>query len=187
MRAGSDPGRCDVHRSTRLGDTSWTDRPPRTTAAAPASRWSRCGWPRRGCVARFVVGVSLALSARQPRRLLALVVAAAVVIAIVQAIQQHHLMVAVVLGTLAVTGVACPLGDAALSRRDELAADRYAARAGYGPALAGALRRLDDGDEHRRDGLLERALARHPSTEQRLDAMYELLVQGNLPRRRRHL
>lgn len=81
---------------------------------------------------------------------------------------------AVVLTSLAVFGVACPLAEAALSRREEFAADRYAAAAGYGLALASALRRFDDGSEHRRRGLVEHALARHPSVEQRLDALYEL-------------
>lgn len=125
---------------------------------------------------RLILGVAVAIAARQPRRLLAAVVAAAVVIAVVQAVQHGQPMTAALLSFLAVAGVACPLADAALHRHDEFAADRYAARAGYGPALAAALRRLDDGSEHRRRPLLERATARHPSIEQRLDALYDLEV-----------
>jgi hypothetical protein len=49
--------------------------------------------------------------------------------------------------------------------------------------LASALRRVDDGSEHRRRGLVERALARHPSIEQRLDALFELeMVVAATPR-----
>jgi Zn-dependent protease with chaperone function len=125
---------------------------------------------------RLIVGLAVAAAARQPRRLLALVAAAAVVVAVIQAVQQGQTTVAVVLTCLAVFGVACPLADSALSRRDEFAADRYAAAAGYGLALAAALRGFDDGSEHRRRGLVERALARHPTIEQRLDALYDLEI-----------
>ncbi|PZS34546.1 MAG: hypothetical protein DLM59_04560 [Pseudonocardiales bacterium] len=60
-------------------------------------------------------------------RLLALVMAAGVVVAVVRAIQQRHWAVAVVLSAVAVCTVACPLADAAVSRRSEYAADRFAA------------------------------------------------------------
>lgn len=127
---------------------------------------------------RLILRVAVAVSSRQPRRLLAALVVTAVVVAVVQAVQQGQPMTAVVLSFLAVAGVACPLADAALHRHDEFAADRYAARAGYGPALAAALRRLDDGSQHRRRPLLERATARHPSIEQRLDALFDLEIGG---------
>ena len=133
---------------------------------------------------RFILGFTGAVAGRQPRGLLALVVAAAFGIAVVQAVQQDQLAVAVVLTALAVFGVVCPLADAALSRREEFAADRYAATAGYGLALASALRRFDDGSAHRRGELVERSLARHPSIEQRLDALFELeMVASATPRR----
>jgi Zn-dependent protease with chaperone function len=41
--------------------------------------------------------------------------------------------------------MACPLADAAVSRRSEYAADRYAADVGVVPQLAGALQILTDG------------------------------------------
>jgi STE24 endopeptidase len=130
---------------------------------------------------RFILGFARGVAGRQPRGLLPLVVGAAVGVALVQAIQQGQVAVAVVLSALAVFGVLCPLADAALSRRGEFAADRYAAAAGYGLALAAALRRFDDGSEHRRRGLVERALARHPSIEQRLDALFEVEMAAAAP------
>lgn len=148
-------GHRDSH-GTRLGlVTAWLDAPWRFAE-------------------RLLLGVAVAIARRQPRCLLSALVVAVVVVAVVQAVQHGQPMTAAVLTFLAVAGVACPLADAALRRHDEFAADRYAARAGYGPALAAALRRLDDGSEHRRRGLLERATARHPSIEQRLDALYDL-------------
>jgi STE24 endopeptidase len=131
---------------------------------------------------RFILGFAGAVAGRQPRGLLALVMAAALGVAVVQAVQQGQIAVAVVLTALAVFGVVCPLAEAALSRGDEFAADRYAVAAGYGLALASALRRFDDGSEHRRRGLVERALARHPSIEQRLDALFELETAAATPR-----
>ncbi|MBN9618659.1 MAG: M48 family metalloprotease [Actinobacteria bacterium] len=132
---------------------------------------------------RFILGFARGAAGRQPRTLLVLVVTAAVGAAVAQAVQQGQVAVAVVLSSLAVFGVLCPLADAAMSRRDEFAADRYAAAAGYGLALAAALRRVDDGSEHRRRRVLERALARHPSVEQRLDALFELeMVAAATPR-----
>jgi STE24 endopeptidase len=124
-------------------------------------------------VSRFVVRIGFAACGRRSRSALAAVVGTAVVVAIIQAIGRHQWVVVIMLGTLAVCGLLCPLADAALSRRAELAADRFAAEAGYGPALAAVLRRLDDSDLHRRTGLIQWALARHPSTEQRLDRLRE--------------
>ena len=129
-------------------------------------------------VSRLFLALGLAFAHRQPRRLLALLVVAVVGVAVVQAIQHGQHAVAALLICLAVAGVACPLADAALSRREEYAADRYAADAGYGPDLAAALVNLDAGSEHRRPGLLDRLTARHPSVAQRLDALYELELAG---------
>lgn len=126
--------------------------------------------------------LALRLSGRQPGRLLAAVVAVTVVVAVVQAVQRHQLLIAGVLAALALCGVVCPLADAALSRRDEFAADRFAAQAGYGAALTGALHRLDVGQQHQGRPLLERALARHPSVETRLDALHDLPADEGIPR-----
>lgn len=151
-------------KSTRVGlMTAWLTAPWRFTS-------------------RLVLGLGLAFAGRQPRRLLAALAFGVVTVAVVQAIEHGQAKVAALLICLAVAGVACPLADAALSRRDEYAADRYAARAGYGPALAAALGHLDHGSEHHRPGLPERITDRHPSIEQRLDALYELeLARAEVP------
>lgn len=129
-------------------------------------------------VSRLFLALGLAFAHRQPRRLLALLAVAVVAVAVVRAIQHGQSTVAALLICLAVAGVACPLANAALSRREEYAADRYAAGAGYRPDLAAALAHLDDGSEHRRPGLLDRLTARHPTVAQRLDALYELDLAG---------
>jgi Zn-dependent protease with chaperone function len=83
---------------------------------------------------RLVVGIGLAtVGWWQPLRLLAVVVRAGVAVAVVQAVQQRQWAVAAVLSAVAVCAVVCPLIDAAVSRRSEYAADRYAAGAGLGP------------------------------------------------------
>lgn len=142
-----------------------------STRVGLVTAWLAAPWR---FVSRLFLALGLAFAGRQPRRLLAVLAVGVVTVAVVQAVQHGQAMVAVLLVCLAVAGVVCPLADAALSRRDEYAADRYAARAGYGPALAAALSRLDNGSEHHRPGLLERVTARHPSVAQRLDALYEL-------------
>jgi STE24 endopeptidase len=125
---------------------------------------------------RLVLGLGLAISGRQPRRLLVVVAIATVVVAVVQSLHRHQLVDAGVIVAVAVCGVMCPLAEAALSRRDELAADWFATRAGYGAELASALHRLGGGDQHRRRSRLDRALARHPSIEHRLDELHDLLA-----------
>lgn len=124
----------------------------------------------------LVLRLGLALSGRQPRRLLVVVAIATVVVAVLQSLHRHQFLAAGAIAAVAICGVVCPLAEAALSRRDEIAADRFATQAGYGPELAGALLRLDDGDQHRRRSLLERALTCHPSIEQRLDALHDRLA-----------
>jgi Zn-dependent protease with chaperone function len=117
---------------------------------------------------RLVIGIGLAtVGRRQPLRLLAIVVVAGIVIAVVQAVQQQQWAVAAVLSAVAVCAVACPLVDAAVSRRSEYAADRYAAGVGLGPQLAAALQVLDGG-QRRRPGVVARLLNRHPSVTRRI-------------------
>jgi STE24 endopeptidase len=135
------------------------------------TEWLAAPWR---IVSRFVFRIGVAARGRRSRSALVIVVGTAVVVAIVQAIQRQQLIVAVVLGTLAACGLLCPLADAALSRRAELAADQFAAEAGYGQTLAAALRRLDVAHDRRRSGLVDRALTRHPSTERRLDHLREI-------------
>ncbi len=120
---------------------------------------------------RLVIGIGLAtVGRRQPRRLLGLVVVAAVVIAAVQSAQQGQLAAALVLATVAICAVVCPLVDAWVSRRSEYAADRFAVACGVGPQLVDALNRMDNGA--RRQSWTQRALNRHPSLERRADAMH---------------
>ena len=101
----------------------------RATKFALVTMWLALPWR---FASRLVIGIGLAtVGRRQPLRLLALVVLAGVVVAVVQAVQQRHWAVAVVLSAVAVCAVVCPLADAAVSRRSEYAADRYAAALGW--------------------------------------------------------
>jgi STE24 endopeptidase len=119
---------------------------------------------------RMVVGIALPFARPQPSRGLAAVIATGVVVAIVQAGQAGQLSVALVLMGVTVAAVFCPVADAALSRRIEFAADRYANNAGVGRELAAALQILGSGHV-RRPGLASRLLTRHPTTLQRIAAL----------------
>lgn len=88
----------------------------------------------------------------------------------VQAVQQLQWAVALVLSSVAVCAVLCPLADAAVSRRSEYAADRYAADVGAGPQLAGALQVLA-ARQRRHAGLAARLLSRHPKVGRRIEAL----------------
>ena len=126
--------------------------------------------------ARLMTGVAMTITGarHQPRLLLALVVVAEVIVAVAQAATQHQWLVALRIGGIATTAVGCPLVDAAVSRRSEYAADRFAAQQGVGPHLADALRALDGGASSRRSPMA-RFLASHPSTSRRIEA---LIVYG---------
>jgi len=97
------------------------------------------------------------------------VVVATVVVAILQAEQQHNWPVVVVLGSLAALGVVAPLADAAVSRRGEGAADRFAVNVGAGHELACALTAISTHDVP--SGFVRQLLARHPDEEERIDAL----------------
>lgn len=126
--------------------------------------------PWRGA-ARLLIGIAMAtVGRRQPARLLGLVVVGGVVIAVVQSVQQGQIAAAVVLATVGVCAVVCPVADAWVSRCSEYAADRFAAAHGVGPQLVDALRRMDSG-RGRRQSWTQLALNRHPSIERRVDAM----------------
>jgi STE24 endopeptidase len=137
----------------------------RATKFALVTGWLALPWR---FASRLVIGIGLAtVGRRQPLRLLALVVLVGVVVAVVQAVHQRKWAVAVVLSAVAVCAVVCPLVDAAVSRRSEYAADRYAAGAGLGPQLAAALQVLDGG-QRLRPRLVARLLSRHPSVARRI-------------------
>jgi len=143
----------------------------RATKFALVTMWLALPWR---FVSRLVIGIGLAtVGRRQPLRLLALVVLAGVVVAVVQAVQQRQWAVAVVLSAVAVCAVVCPLLDAAVSRRSEYAADRYAADVGVAPQLAGALQVLVV-KQRRRAGLMARLLSRHPEMVWRIEALGEV-------------
>jgi STE24 endopeptidase len=140
----------------------------RATKFALVTMWLALPWR---FASRLVIGIGLAtVGRRQPLRLLALVALAGVVVAVFQAAQQRHWAVAVVLSAVAVCTVVCPLADAAVSRRSEYAADRYAADVGVAPHLAGALQVLV-GKQRRRAGLVARLLCRHPEMGRRIEAL----------------
>lgn len=140
----------------------------RATKFALVTMWLALPWR---LASRLVIGIGLAtVGRRQPLRLLALVALAGLVVAVVQAVQQRHWAVAVVLSSVAVCARVCPLADAAVSRRSEYAADRYAADVGMGPQLAGALQVLAGG-QPRRVGLVARLLSRHPEVSRRIEAL----------------
>jgi STE24 endopeptidase len=138
----------------------------RATRFALVAIWLAMPWR---VAARLVLGVALAAVGRQPRRLLALVVAAGVAIGVVQTAQQGQVAAAVVLATVGVCAVVCPLADAWVSRRSEYAADRFAVQRGVGSQLIDVLNRM--GNDRGRQSWTNRALSRHPSIEHRVEAM----------------
>jgi STE24 endopeptidase len=87
-------------------------------------------------------------------------------------------MVGGVLALVGLAAVLCPLVDAAISRRAEWAADRFAADHGLARELAAALHALDDG-HHSARGWSQRLLASHPTSDPRIRA---LLVGAAYPR-----
>jgi Zn-dependent protease with chaperone function len=116
---------------------------------------------------RVAFGIALALARRQPSRWLAAVIATGVIVAIAQAVLAGDWNVVLVLTGLTVGAVLCPVIDAALSRRSEFAADRYATAAGVAPELASSLQILDSGHLDR-PGLVSQLLSRHPTTLRRI-------------------
>jgi STE24 endopeptidase len=140
--------------------------------ATSATRWGLpVAWlaaPAR-LVMRLLSRVTSALGARQPRPLLALLLTAQVVVAVVQAIDRGQWLIAGVLAGVALATVLTPLAHALISRRSELAADRFAADHGLASPLASALRTLAG---HRPvAGQPRDLLASHPALGQRIDAL----------------
>ncbi len=119
--------------------------------------------------ARLLTGIGLALSGRQTRRGLIMVIVAGVAVAVTRALSQGQVLVGGVLAAVALASVVCPLADAAVSRRVEFAADRFAADHGLAPQLVAALSALDDARGG--PGWPARLLASHPTTSQRIHAL----------------
>jgi Zn-dependent protease with chaperone function len=99
-------------------------------------------------------------------------------VAVTRTLHQGQWMVGGVLAFVGLAAVLCPLAGAAISRRAELAADRFAADHGLALELATALHALADG--HRAAfRCSERLLASHPTPDQRIRA---LLAAAAAPR-----
>jgi STE24 endopeptidase len=118
------------------------------------------------------------LASRQSRRGALIAVIVGLAVAVSRTLHQGHWMVGGVLASVGLAAVLCPLADAAISRRAELAADRFAADHGLALQLAAALHALDDGHRAAR-GWSRRLLASHPSSDERVR---ELLAAAAAPR-----
>jgi STE24 endopeptidase len=119
---------------------------------------------------RLVLGLCYGLAGRrQPLALLGIAVVAAVGIAVSQAVRQGQWVAAAVLCGVIVCAVVCPVADAYVARRSEIAADRFVAARGGAPESASALLQLGGGE--RRVWGVARFLSRHPSIERRLAAL----------------
>jgi STE24 endopeptidase len=144
-------------------------RATKATQLGLMSAWLAAPWR---LTSRIMTGLAMTLTGapRQPRVLMAVVAAAEVIVAVAQAVAQHHWPVALLIGGIATATLGCPLIDAAVSRRSEYAADRFAAQRGVAPHLADALRVLDRGAACRRTPMVS-LLASHPSTSRRVEAL----------------
>lgn len=141
------------HLATRT--TSWTL--PAAWLAAPAR-----------LVFRALGRVVAALAGRPPRPMLVLPVMAVVLVAVVRAVDRHDWLTAAVLSGVTAVTVLAPPARAAICRRSELAADRFAADRGLAAPLTSALHALAGSApaSSRRRPLL----ASHPTLGERLDA-----------------
>jgi STE24 endopeptidase len=140
------------HQATRAGQFG------------PAVAWYVLPWR---LFSRAVLRLCFRLAPGQPRALVAVVVVAGFAVAIVQECRAGMWAGVVTLVVLMIGVTTVPLADAAVSRASERAADRFAARAGYAEALARVLTVLELGPAQPR-GFLERMLARHPDSAQRV-------------------
>ncbi len=120
--------------------------------------------------ARLLTGLGIALSGPQTRHGPVMVVVAGTTVAVTRALHQGQLLVRGVLLPVGLAAVICPLADAAVSRRAEFAADRFAADHGLALQLAAALSALDDG-RCAASGWLWRLLASHPTSDRRIGAL----------------
>lgn len=139
----------------------------RGTRFSLVTAWLAAPWR---LVARMLLCIVFVLCRRQRLGPLAVVPATGVVVAVIQSAHANHWLIAAVLFVVSAATVLCPTVDAAISRRCELVADRYAALAGVGFDLTAALRILDSrGQDQRR--MPQRLLSRHPVTARRARAL----------------
>jgi STE24 endopeptidase len=122
----------------------------------------------------LLTGLASMLVGRQPRRGLGIVVVPGLAVAVVRALHQGRWMAGGVPVFVGLAVLLCPLADAAISRRVEYAADRFAADHGLASGLAAALRVLNDGHRARRGWA--RRLSSHPTFEQPIGALQTATV-----------
>jgi STE24 endopeptidase len=120
--------------------------------------------------ASLLTGLASILVGRQPRPGALTVGVVGLTVAVTRTLHQGQWMVGGVLAFVGLAAVFCPLADAEISRRAELAADRFAADHGLALELAAALHTLDDGHRAAR-GWSRRLLASHPTSAQRIRAL----------------
>jgi STE24 endopeptidase len=124
---------------------------------------------------RVLTGVASTLAGGQPRPGMAVVVVAGLAVAVIHALQQGQWLVGGVLAFVGAAAVLCSLADAAISRRSEFAADRFAADHGLALELAAALRAMDD-DQRVAGEWSWRFLASHPTPDRRISAILTTTV-----------
>ncbi len=117
--------------------------------------------------ARLLTGLANVLAGRQRRRGALIILVAGLAVAVIRTLHQGQWMVGGVLVFVGLAAVLCPLADAAISRRAEMAADLFAAYHGLASELAAALHALDDGHRAAR-GWSRGLLASHPTPDQRI-------------------
>lgn len=127
--------------------------------------WLTAPWR---AAATVVAGLASLVAGRHPRRGLGIVVLAGLAVATVRVVQRGQWMAGGVLSVLGLMAVVVPLANAAISRRCEYAADRFAADHGFAIELAAALRVLSDGTAPRG---WSRLWSTHPTVEQRIKAL----------------
>jgi STE24 endopeptidase len=140
-----------------------------TGAARPLLLVSWLAAPWR-LTARLLTGLAFTLAGRQTRLGVAVVVVAGVAVAVARALQQGQWTAGGVLAFVGLAVVFGPLADAAISRRSEVAADRFAADCGLALELAAALHLLDDG-RSAGSSWPRRLVASHPTADRRITAL----------------
>jgi STE24 endopeptidase len=123
----------------------------------------------------LLTGLVSILAGPQPRRGALVAVVAGLGVAVIRTLHQGQWLVGEVLILVGLASVLCPIADAAISRRSEFAADRFAADHGLAIELAAALRALNDG--HRAPCGWSRLLSSHPTSEQRIRALQTATVE----------
>jgi STE24 endopeptidase len=133
--------------------------------------WLTAPWR---ATASVLAGLASTLAGRHPRQGLSIVVLAGLAVAEFRALQQGQWMAGGVLVVVGLTAVLVPLANAAISRRSEYSADRFAADHGLAIELTAALRALNYGNRAPRGW--SRLLSTHPTSEQRIKALQTATV-----------